>query len=144
MAQNFPIKLLTQFNEVAKRVAGGNLSDEAVAAMLQALIEKQPLGASSLGAKVIDSYEGVDITEAFLAQTMTYHGQLLKRHRNGGGWVPAEQDEHDQAKAFVAETAYVGPFAMIYENARIVDNAQISGDARISGDVKLIGGNIVS
>ena len=116
--------------EVARRLASGGLS----AAEVQALLEKQPVSESSLGSKVIGEWEGVTFTEYQIANDrLVYCGQVLRRHRNGGGWVPLEQDEYNESKPFVAESAYVGPFAMVFGNARVYGNAWVYGNARVNG-----------
>ena len=129
--------------EALKRLDKGGLDPDVFAECLQAMLEGKSAGESTMAHKiameeeVIAVYEDVSITRSFLAQTMIYRGQLLKRHSNGGGWVPAEQDEHDESKPYVAETAYVGPHAIVYENARVCGSARVCGDAYvISGDHK--------
>jgi hypothetical protein len=115
--------------EVARRFASGDLS----AAEVQALLEKEPVSESSLGSKVIGEWEGATFTEYQIANDrLVYLGQVLRRHRNGGGWVPLEQDEYDQTKPFVAESAYVGPFAMVFGNARVYGYARVCGNQTLS------------
>ena len=125
ISERAPLNLVA---EVARRLACGGLS----AAEVQALLEKRPVGESSLGSKVIGEWEGVTFTEYQIANDrLVYRGQVLRRHRNGGGWVPHEQDEYDRSKPFVAESAHVGPFAMVYGNARVCGYAQVYGYARV-------------
>lgn len=128
------MRVLRIVGEVYERIANGSLSASAVEATLQDLIEHKPFGQSSLSTKVIAICEGVEITEVFLAQTMVRDGQRCKRHRNGGGWVPVEQDEYDESKPFVAETAYVGPYAQVLDRGRVYGNAELSGYARVFDD----------
>ena len=115
-----------------------------------------------LDRKIVATFEGCGFTEANLRETIVCSGQLLKRHRNGGGWVPADQDESDTSKPFVAETAYVGPnarvsgnarvydnawvfgSAWVYDNARVSGNAWVGGDARVSGDANVSGTELLS
>jgi hypothetical protein len=116
--------------EVARRLASGGLS----AAEVQALLEEQPVSESSLGSKVIGEWEGATFTEYQIANDrLVYRGQVLHRHRNGGGWVPLEQDEYDQSKPFVEESAYVGPFAMVYDDAQVYGNQTLSSGRRYAG-----------
>lgn len=126
--------MLRQF---AQAVEVCNKPEDVVTA-LQRLIEKTPDSQnSSRDERIVAEFEGVSFTEANFAETIIYKGQRLKRHRNGGGWVPADQDEHDTTKAFVAETAYVGPFAMVFGNARVYGNARVSGGACIFGNAQV-------
>ena len=125
MSPHISARELNLVAEVARRFASGGLS----AAEVQALFEKQPVSESSLGSKVIGEWEGATFTEYQIANDRLVHlGQVLRRHRNGGGWVPLEQDEYDQSKPFVAESAYVGSFAMVYGNARVFGNARVCGN----------------
>jgi hypothetical protein len=102
---------------------------------VQAIIEGKSLGESSLDGKIVATFEGVAFTEAnFLHETIVYGKQTLKRHRNGGGWVPADQDEADIAKPFVDETAYVGPWAQVSGNARVSSHARVTDYAYVFGD----------
>jgi carbonic anhydrase/acetyltransferase-like protein (isoleucine patch superfamily) len=122
--------------EVARRLASGGLA----AADVQALLEGRSLGPSSMDDKLVGIWEGVRVTEGFLRQTMILQssGQVLRRHRNGGGWVPAEQDEYDESKPFVAETAYVGPRgAMVTGRARVYDEARVENVAHVEGSARL-------
>ncbi|MEO7904451.1 MAG: hypothetical protein ABIR91_01505 [Candidatus Saccharimonadales bacterium] len=137
--QFVPMQVIAITHEVLKRVANGSLDEGPVVATLQSLIEKQRFENSSLSNKAIDTHDGVGITELFLSQTMTFQGQQLKRHRNGGGWVPVDQDSDDLSKPHVAESAYVGPFAMVYGDALVFDHAQVYGNARIYGGAMVYG-----
>jgi len=113
--------------------------EEAVRLGLQAMIENKPLGESSLDGKIVVSFQGVELTEANFRETITLYGQKLKRHRNGGGWVPVEQDEHDESKPYVAESACIGPLAMVFGNARVLDHANVTESARVQGNAKVSG-----
>ena len=119
--------------------ACGQGKEPEVRRALQAVIEGAPLGESSLDSKIVATFGGMSFTEANFRETIVYNNQHLKRHRNGGGWVPAEQDEYDESKPFVAETAYVGPFVMVSGNARVSSNAWLSGNARVSGNAQMSG-----
>lgn len=124
-------RYLGPLSECLKRLENGGLSDGELAEALQALLEKKPYSQSSLTDKDVICYGDVAMTKDFLAQTMVYNGQLMKRHCNGGGWVPAEQDEEYLGKPYVASSAYVGPFAMVCNNARVYGDAYVSGYARV-------------
>jgi carbonic anhydrase/acetyltransferase-like protein (isoleucine patch superfamily) len=79
-------------------------------------------------------YDGsIPLTRDFMSQTMEFHGQILKRHPNGGGWVPMLQDEDDESMSYVAETVFVGPWAMVYEQARAMGDVQIRDHAKVYG-----------
>ncbi|MDN5819822.1 MAG: hypothetical protein L0H38_03660, partial [bacterium] len=94
----------------------------ALMSAVQAIIEGTPIGASSLDDKIVATWEGVTFTERQLRDDrMTYLGQVLRRHRYGGGWVPLDQDKANITMPFVAETAYVGPSAMVFGSARVYD-----------------------
>lgn len=94
--------------------------------------------------KVIADFGDISFTEETMNQTIIFQGQKLKRHPNGGGFVPIDQDEDDMSKPFVAESVFVGPFAIVSGNARvfgevwILDNARVSDYARIFGEAKII------
>ena len=138
ISERAPLNLVA---EVARRLASGDLS----AAEVQALLEEQPVSESSLGSKVIGEWEGVTFTEYQIANDrLVYRGQVLRRHRNGGGWVPHEQDEYDRSKPFVEESAHVGPFAMVYGNARVYGNAQVCGYALVYGDARVFDNQTLS
>ena len=57
------------------------------------------------------------------------------RHMTGHGWV--------SNTATVADSVFVGPFALVYGKAelsgrvRVEDSAQVSGTATLSGDVRV-------
>ena len=59
------------------------------------------------------------------------------QHKHGLGWIA------NTAK--VADTVYVGPYALVYGEAeltgkvRVLDLAQVSGHAKLSGDVVVAG-----
>lgn len=54
------------------------------------------------------------------------------RHPNGCGWV--------QNTATVADTAYVGPYALVYGNAQVYDNAKIRFRSRVYGNAVVCDG----
>lgn len=127
-------KTLKMTAEVLKRLGNGGLDEDVLQCALQAVLEDTPLGESSRDNKIVARFEGVSFTEANFRETVVIDGQHMKRHRNGGGWVPAEQDEHDESMPFVDETAYVGPFAIVSDNARVFGYAQVFGYARVFGN----------
>ena len=135
MSQDIDGTSLGLVAEVARQLANGGLTPEAV----RFLIEGDKRGLPTPESEVLDTCEGVEITEDFLAQTMTFCGRKLKRHRNGGGWVPAEQNENDPSKPYVAETAYVGPFAVVSGYAQVYGYAQVSGNAWVYGYAQVSG-----
>lgn len=98
---------------------------------IQAIIEGKSSGESSLDGKFAGLFQDIAFTEANFHETIIYRGQLMKRHRRGGGWVPFEQDEHDKTKPFVAETVFVGPWAMVYGNARVLGKVGLYDFARV-------------
>lgn len=115
--------------------------EDATRAALQAVIEGRPMGESSLDDKFVVEFEEVKFTEKQLRDDRWYlsDGEVLKRHRNGGGWVPLEQDEFDESKPFVAETAYVGPYARVFGGARVFGYARIFGNAEVYGNAEVFG-----
>lgn len=139
MNSQIDVSFVAQFHELCKRITNGSLDPKTVRFGLQLLIEHQPVTSESLSNIVLLTIDGIDITEEFLAQTMTLHGQKMRRHRNGGGWVPADQDEFDESKPFVADTAYISPHAMVFGNARVTDVAWIGGRARVFGYARVFG-----
>ena len=94
-----------------------------------------------------------DLTEEFLAQTMTINGVKYHRHRNGGGWV--------SEKAKVEDTVWVGVFAVVHNgvakdkaiihdravincdslqegaDSNLSDSAWVFGSARVSGSARV-------
>lgn len=118
-------------------------------AAIQALLEGRPLGYSSLDDKLIYKFGGIRFSERQLREDRLYvevgnsagevQVQPLRRHRNGGGWVPLDQDEMDRSKAFVAESAYVGPDAKVMRNARVLDEASVDGNALVSENAEVSG-----
>lgn len=108
-------------------------------------VELRPIVAQNFPIRrQLATLEGVEMTAAFLSQTMVCDGQPFRRHRNGGGWVPANQDEGDDRKPFVAESAYVGPFARVFGAGRVTDTASISGAAHVAGDARVFGNAVVT
>ncbi len=106
---------------------------------LQAVIERRPPGQSSLDGKIVAQYDGVRFTQANLDETLFYNGQRLRRHPYGGGWVPADQNRDDPASPYVADTVYVGPFAMVLDDARLEDHVRVTDLARVIGAARLFG-----
>lgn len=132
-------RLLIQFTELLQRRDLGQLSTKKIRAGLQLIMigtQNTLVWKDAIDARV---YEGVRLTKDFMAQTMEYNGQAMKRHLNGGGWVPMFQDEDDPSMPFVADSVYVGPFAMIYENARAIMDVTVKNTARVCGNANLEG-----
>lgn len=102
-------------------MARDELDEGAANEALQALLEGTPSGTSSLSQKIVVKHEGFSLTEANFAERMRYADVILRRHRNGGGWVPVDQDEHDPTKAYVDPDVYVGPHAMVLGPAKLLD-----------------------
>jgi hypothetical protein len=77
----------------------------------------------AISGETVTEFEGFHFTEANFAERLVYSGNdqqvILKRHRNGGGWVPVDQDWDNPNKAFVADDVYVGPRAMVLGPAKI-------------------------
>lgn len=107
--------LLRPVAEVSKRLANGGLTP----AQVQAMLEGVPSGESSLDHKIVVRFNGFGFTEANFSETIFYSGTELRRHRLDGGWVPVDQSEHDSGKAWVEESVYVGPRAMVLGSAKI-------------------------
>ena len=104
----------------------------AVMQAVQAIIEGMPLGQSSLDDKVVGTWEGVTITERMLRDDrLPVNGQFLRRHREGGGWVPLEQDEHDESMPFVSEDSYVGPWARVTGTSLVTGNSRVTDNSRV-------------
>lgn len=80
---------------------------------------------------------GPEKGEIDFPETMMVDGQSLRRHKNGGGWVPFVQDEFDYFQPYVAETVMVGPEAMVYGNARVTGKVNIIDRARVYGSANL-------
>lgn len=107
--------------------------ENAVRAALQAVIEKQQPGSSSLDNKIVVAFGDVSLTEANFRETIIICGQRMKRHRNGGGWVPVEQDADDYSMPYVAGTAFVGPYATVHGHARVYGHAIVEQYAQVHG-----------
>lgn len=145
MSQRFNKKIrkteLRLLTEIIKRLASGSLS----AVDIESFLSKNTPEQRPLDVRVIASFGGCYFTEANFRERIIYRGQSMRRHRNGGGWVPVDQSESDESKAYVAPSVYVGPFARIRDNARVTDNAHIFGDAQVydsaqvSGDARVFG-----
>ncbi len=63
-------------------------------------------------------------------QTMILDGVTYRRHRNGGGWVPIDQDKKNAAKAYVASKAFIGPQVIIRPGVKIHGGAFFNGKFR--------------
>jgi hypothetical protein len=127
------IRLMNQFLELLKRKDAGKLSHKQVSEGLQLIMTNRTNALVWDDASEAVNRNGVLMTREFLAQTMELRGQVLKRHPNGGGWVPMLQDRDDELMPYVAETVVVGPFAMVYEQARVMDRVEIWDFARVHG-----------
>jgi hypothetical protein len=130
-------------------------SEDEVRAALQAVLEGKSLGQSSLDDKLVHEFEGVLFSRRQLHEdrlcVKLFDGtiQTLRRHCNGGGWVPLVQDA--SRGPFVADSAYVGPYAMVYgnacvrdraelwQNARVFENARVFDEARMANSVRVYG-----
>ena len=51
------------------------------------------------------------------------------QHSNGGGWV--------KNTASVADTAFVGPDALVFDKARVFENAQVSDNVLVYGNAQV-------
>lgn len=117
-------KLLAVLGEMFRRRAKGGLTDNKIVNAIQALLEDKPPGESSRDQRIVEWFEGFGFTEANFDERLVYEsldGQrvTLKRHRNGGGWVPVNQDQSDPNKAYVADEVYVGPTVKVVGRARL-------------------------
>lgn len=92
----------------------------------QAILEKKPFGESSLDDKLIDYGYGFFATDT----PMSLNGVSYRRHVNGGGYVPVEQDERSPIKAYIREDAYIGPWVRISGNAKIFNGTFCGGEFR--------------
>ena len=119
--------------EVAKRLSNGGLKP----ADVQALLEKKPSGESSLDDKIVAKFIGYGFTEANFNETIVYCGQLMKRHRNGGGWVPVMQSMVNPSMPYVSPKAFVNPTSIVCGNAKLYDNVCIGSDSLIHGRANL-------
>ena len=63
-------------------------------------------------------------------QTMILDGVTYRRHRNGGGWVPIDQDKKNAAKAYVASKAFIGPQVIIRPGVKIHGGTFFNGKFR--------------
>ncbi|MBR5536152.1 MAG: hypothetical protein IKU60_05855 [Clostridia bacterium] len=71
----------------------------------------------------------VTLTNATPTKRPGYGG--LKQHPNGGGWI--------SYNAKVADTAYVGPNALVLDNATVGGNAVVDGYAIVAQNAKVLG-----
>ena len=120
MSQHISAKNL---RTLAQIVEMGKVDD--LMRVAQAIIEDRPFNESSLDGKIVAVFEGFCFTEANFCETIVYKGQPLKRHRYGGGWVPADQDEHDESKPFISMDSYVSPLSLITGNSRVSGNSRV-------------------
>lgn len=155
------ISSITELNlvaEVAKRLGNGGLK----AADVQALLEGRPTGESSLDTKLVEVSPGVSFPERDFAFCAIIKGQRMKRHRNGGGLVPLEQDEADPEKPFVSRDSCITLASQVTGNAKVINsrvanswvtrnslvssseviNSQVTGNAKVI-DSLVIGSEII-
>lgn len=118
--------------EIAKRLANGGLDVGAV----QALLEAKPTGESSLDSKLIEVMPGA----AFAARDFEFcgviNGQRMKRHRNGGGLVSADQSETDESQPYVSADSYIHWDSVVIGTSRVI-GSHVTGSrinfSRVSG-----------
>lgn len=75
----------------------------------------------------------------FQSELVTFpHGgsQMAHRHPNGGGWV--------SDTAFVSTSAYVAPFACVYDKATVLANAYLDNCTQVFGESIVFGGTYMS
>ena len=126
MSQGIAGKTLGMLAELIKRLATGDCDESDVQEGIQALLEGKPFGESSLSGKVT-GFGGFNFTEANFRERLFYGDIELRRHRNGGGWVPVDQDENSPDKAYVDDNVYVGPHAMVLGPAKLLSGMFIGG-----------------
>ena len=97
--------------------------EDEVRKALQAVIEGSPPGSSSLTDKFIDFGGGFKAQDT----TVELQGVTYRRHPNGGGMVPVDQDQYHPNKPFVDLRAYIGPKAWIQGNTKIYDGVFSGG-----------------
>lgn len=119
MTKHVSVQVVRQFAHAIEAVG-----DEAVARALQAAIEKTSLGESSLDDKL---YDFGHVFKARKDEIATFNGDCYRRHLNGGGWVPVEQDLRDPEKPYVSEDVHVGPFVQIGGNAKLYGGEFVGG-----------------
>lgn len=141
---NVPTTYRGLVQEFDRRINSGTFDEKAVVEHLHSFFRNYENAQKYRPLKIptqVIVCEGVELSEDFMTQTMIFHGQLLKRHPNGGGFVPVNQSASDPSKPLIEDSVYVGPFAMVYGNARLRGNVHISDHARIFGNV-LVSGNV--
>lgn len=94
-------------------------SQKEVCRALQAVIEGVPPGTSSLDSKLVELSPGMSFPERDFDFCGIIEGVRMKRHRNGGGLVPVEQDRHDPKKPYVADDVYVGYGVIVSGTAKL-------------------------
>ena len=119
MSQEISGETLDMLAELIRRMSTGDCDELDFQEGIQALLEGKPFGKSSLSGKVTE-FGGFSFTEAnFRDDRLIYCGIELRRHRNGGGYVPVDQEENSPDKAYVDDKVYVGPRAMVLGPAKI-------------------------
>ncbi len=119
MSQEISGETLDMLAELIRRMATGDCDESDFQEGIQALLEGKPFGKSSLSGKVTE-FGGFSFTEAnFRDDRLIYCGIELRRHRNGGGYVPVDQDKNSPDKAYVDDKVYVGPRVMVLGPAKI-------------------------
>ena len=118
MSQEISGKTLGMLAELIERLSNGGCDELDFQEGIQALLEGKPFGKSSLSGKVTE-FGGFRFTEENFRERLLYGDIELRRHRNGGGWVPVDQDENSPDKAYVDDKVYVGPRVMVLRKAKI-------------------------
>ena len=119
MSQEISGETIGMIAELIRRLSTGDCDESDVQEGIQALFEGKPFGKSSLSGKVTE-FGGFSFTEAnFRDDRLIYCGIELRRHRNGGGYVPVDQEENSPDKAYVDDKVYVGPRVMVLGPAKI-------------------------
>ena len=118
MSQEISGKTIGMLAELIERLSNGGCDELDFQEGIQALLEGKPFGKSSLSGKVTE-FGGFSFTEENFRDRLIYCGIELRRHRNGGGWVPVDQDENSPDKAYVHKNVYVGPRAMVLGPAKL-------------------------
>lgn len=141
-----PLQYMDQIQELMRKTKNGIYNPKIVSECLRSVlvnlenfnpesIKKQQLSDNTIEFdEVIAVFEGVEFRRSDMNYRKRCKGQWLKYHLNGGGLVPADQDEFDETKPFIEDTVYVGPFATIQGNIRIFGDVRITGSACITGD----------
>ena len=113
--QHMQVSTIVMLGEALKRPEG----EAQVRKALQAAIEGVLPGESSLDGKLVDVGGNVKFPERDFTFAGIIDGVPMKRHRNGGGLVPVDQDRNRPSKAFVAEDVYVGPQVIVWRTAKL-------------------------